>query len=143
MPFTGPILGVVSTHRRVDVTIRDDSFERHVLFLYYGIVTLFAASTSDTRADATLNFVVPDSDFSDFGSKIPPIDSIGLTVTPTNFNTQGGLSVIAVTNPQMSLENPPPGPGNLMASADVVVQKAELFEVQYQFSVDAFLPPRS
>lgn len=126
--FTGRILN----HIRQDFVIQEGP-HRHVLFLYSGVVGFnFGGGNSNIRTE-TLQIDIPDTAF----TKAQIIAPLGITamIAPTNFNSIGNM-VLAVTEPKVELSVAGAG---LTLSAVISAANATLFEVAYQFSVNAVL----
>jgi len=133
--MAGQFVGNVIVHHRVDVVWRD-SPQRHVLFLYSGVVQfVFGGGDSNIRTE-TLQFDVPDSALTP--DQVNPFNGngVGVIVAPTNFNSNGNPFVLAVSNAKV--EFPISGAG-LKVFADVSAANATLFEVAYHFSLNAVL----
>ena len=131
--MAGIFVGDVRKHHREDVVFQDVP-QRHVLFMYSGVVGfVFGAGNSDIRTE-TLHFDVPDSSFTEGQINAP--DGIVAMVAPTNFNSNGNPFVLAVTNPEVRFSATGAG---LTLSADISAANGTLFEVAYQFSVNAVL----
>jgi hypothetical protein len=123
-------IGTSLQHHRADVIYQNAP--RLVLFLYSGIIRFdFGSGDEHIRTD-TLEFPVTDTAFRP--EQIFKLSDIAVTVVPTNFNATNVLFVLAVTNPRVFI--PSPGAG-LFLAADVSIAHGSLFEVAYQFPVNA------
>jgi hypothetical protein len=126
-------VGNVIQHHREDVVFRD-SPQRHVLFLYSGVVSFnFGGGDSNIRTEQ-LQFDVPDSALTPEQIQAP--NGIAVILAPTNFNSNGNAFVLAVSNAVVRI--PTQGAG-LKVFADVSAANATLFEVAYSFAVNTVL----
>jgi hypothetical protein len=131
--MAGQFIGAIIKHRREDIVFQEGP-QRHVLFLYSGVVGfVFGGGDSNLRTE-TLHVDIPDSAFTNSQIKAP--NGIAAMITPTNFNSNGGALSLAVTNPEVQFSAAGAG---LTLSADISAANATLFEVAYQFSVNAVL----
>jgi hypothetical protein len=131
--MAGQFIGEIRTHHREDVVFQDAP-QRHVLFMYSGVVGfVFGGGNSDLRTE-TLHVDIPDTSFTQGQINAP--NGIVATVAPTNFNSNGSAFALAVTNPDVRFSDTGAG---LTLTADISAANATLFEVAYQFSVNAVL----
>ncbi len=131
--MAGQFVGNILKHHREDFVLQEGP-QRHVLFLYSGVVGfIFGGGDSNLRTE-TLHVDIPDSAFTEGQIKAP--NGIAAMIAPTNFNSNGSALALAVTNSEVKFSATGAG---LTLSADISTANATLFEVAYQFSVNAVL----